>query len=179
MSARWLYLTLLAAALVVCPVAESYSSVWYRDAAGDVKGGPGPDIRFVRGTDQACRISFSVGFAKAPPLAVSTRQGFTDMLIVTVWTTGKTGPCEPHYWLGVHGADLKRVSLVNALTKSSVRLGPAVVSRKTVTFTLDASRIGDPRTIRFSVAAGREINEGAGGGGDLAPDKGTSPLWVR
>jgi hypothetical protein len=174
-----LYLALLAAALIVVPVAVSDSSVWYRDAAGDVTGGPGPDIRFVRGTDRAGRISFRVAFAKAPPLAVSAKQGFTDMVIVTVWTTGKTGPREPHYWLGVHGADLKRVSLVNALTKSSVRLGPAVVSRKTVILTFDASRIGDPRAIRFSVAAGREMNEGAGGGGDLAPDNGASPLWVR
>ncbi len=171
--------TQVVAALVAVPAAVSDSSIWYRDAAGDVKGGPGPDIRFVRGTDRAGRISFRVVFAKAPPLAVSTKQGFTDMLIVTIWTTGKTGAKQPHYWLGVHGADLTRVSLVNALTKGSARLGPAVVRDKTVVLSLDARRIGDPRVMRFSVAAGREMNKGAGGGGDLAPDKGTSPLWVR
>lgn len=179
MSARWLCPILLLGALVVVPVAVSDSSVWYRDAAGDVNGGPGPDIRFVRGTDQAGRISFRVAFGKAPPLAVSTKQGFTDMLIVTIWTTEKTGAKQPHYWLGVHGADMAHVSLVNALTRRSVRVQPAVVSGKTVILSLDARRIGDPRVLRFSVAAGREMNEGEGGGDDLAPDKGTSPLWVR
>lgn len=178
MSAK-LGLAVLAAGLVVVPAALSDSSVWYRDGPGDVKGGPGPDIRFVRATDRAGRISFRVVFAKAPPLGVSTKQGFTDMLIVTIWTTGKTGARQPHYWLGVHGVDLTRVTLVNALTKRSVRLGPAVVSDKTVILSLDAHRIGDPRMIKFSVAAGREMNRGTGGGGDLAPDKGTSPLWVR
>lgn len=178
MSTRWLGIAALLAALVVVPGAASDSGVWYRDAAGDVRGGQGPDIRFVRATDRAGRISFNVVFAKAPPLAVSTKQGFTDMLLVTIWT-GKTGAAQPHYWLGVHGADPTRVSLVNALTRSSVRLGPAVISGKTVTLSLDADRIGDPRMIRFSVAAGRETNERTGGGGDFAPDKGTSPLWVR
>jgi hypothetical protein len=32
---------------------------------------------FRRGTDRAGRISFSIAFAKRPPLAVSTRDGFT------------------------------------------------------------------------------------------------------
>jgi hypothetical protein len=178
-SARWLGIAALAVALVAVPAAVSDSSVWYRDAAGDVRGGPGPDIRFVRATDRGGRISLRVVFAKSPPLAVSTKRGFTDMLIVTIWTTGKTGPRQPHYWLGVHAADLTGVALVNALKRSSVRLGPAVVSGKTVTLSLDADRIGDPRVIRFSVAAGREMNEGRGGGGDLAPDHGTSLLWVR
>ena len=169
----------LAAGLVVVPAALSDSSVWYRDGAGDVKGGPGPDIRFVRATDRADQISFRVVFAKAPPLAVSTGRGFTDMLIIAIWTTRKAGAEQPHYWLGVHGVDLTRVTLVDALTKRSVRLRPAVVSDKTVILTLDARRIGNPRTIRLSVAAGREMNKGTGGGGDLAPDRGTSPLWVR
>jgi hypothetical protein len=179
MSARWLSLAVLAAGLVVAPTAVSDSSVSYRDAGGDVKGGAGPDIRFVGATDRAGRISFRIAFAKAPPLAVSAKQRFTDMLIVTIWTTRKTGARQPHYWLGVHAADLTHVSLVNALTKRMVRVGPAAVSGKTVTLSFHARRIGDPRFIRFSVGAGRELNDGTGGGGDLAPDKGTSPLWVR
>jgi len=69
--------------------------------------------------------------------------------------------------------------LAQVQTKRSVRLPEAVVSHKAVILSLDPHRIGDPRTIRFSVAAGREMNKGTGGGGDLAPDKGTSPLWVR
>lgn len=178
MSAR-LGLAVLAAGFVAVPTALSDSSIWYRDGRGDVRGGPGPDITFVRATDRAGRITFRVVFAKAPPLAVSTKQGFTDMLIVTIWTSAKTGARQPHYWLGVHGADLRHVILVNALTKRSVRLPEAVVSHKTVILSLDPHRIGDPRTIRFSVAAGREMSKGTGGGGDLAPDKGTSPLWVR
>ena len=181
---KWLTVGLIVAAgaagaALAVPATVSDSSVWYRDGAGDVLGGPGPDIRFVRGTDRAGRISFRVVFAKAPPLAVSKKQGFTDMLIVAIWTSRKAVADRPQYWLGVHGADLRRVSLVNARTRRSVRLGPALVRDKTVTLSVDARRIGDPRVMRFSVAAGRERNEGAGGGGDLAPDRGTSPLWVR
>ncbi len=178
MRMRWLGLAVVLGGLVVVPIAASDSSLSYRDPAGDVKGGPGPDIRSVSALDRAGRISFRIGFVKAPPLAVSTKQGFTDMLLVTIWTTGKIGSKQPHYWLGVHGADLTHVALVNAVKKSTVLLGPAVVSGKSVTLSLDSRRIGNPKTIRFSVVAGREMNKGPGGGGDSAPDKGTW-LWVR
>lgn len=178
MTARFA-LAVLAAGLAIVPTALADSSVWYRDPRGDVKGGPGPDVTFVRATDRAGRISFRVVFTKAPPLSASAEQGFTDMLIVMIWTTARIRANQPNYWLVVHGADLGRVTLVNGLTKRKVRLGPAAVSKKTVILSLDADRIGDPRTVRFSVGAGREMNEGTGGGGDSAPDRGTSPLWVR
>jgi hypothetical protein len=101
------------------------------------------------------------------------------MLLVTIWTAGKTGPKQPHYWLGVHGADLKRVPLVDALSRKMVWLGPSVVLGKSVTLTVNTRQIGNPRMIKFSVAAGREMNEGTGGGSDFAPDKGTLAMSVH
>jgi hypothetical protein len=178
MSAKWSWVAAAVAALVIVPAALS-GAISYRDSAGDVKGGPGPDIRSVSAVAQKGRLSFRITFAKAPPLMYSTKRGFTDMLLVTVWTTRSTSTKAPHYWLGVHGADLKHVPLVNALTKKMVWLEPSVVLGKSVTLSVNASQVGNPRMIKFSVAAGREMNEGAGGGSDVAPDKGTLSLLVR
>jgi hypothetical protein len=172
-------LAVLVVGLVVVPAGVRDSSVWYRDAGGDMKGGLAPDIRYVRGTDRAGRISFRVVFAKAPPLTVSTEEAFTDTLVVTIWTTGKNTARQPDYWLGVRGHDPADVVLVDARTKSRARVAPAVVSKKTVILSIDAHRLGDPRAMRFSVAASREMRNGTGGGADLAPDKGASMRWVR
>jgi hypothetical protein len=177
MPTRWLCVAAAVAGLVLVPAGVSGGIpdrvVSYHDRVGDVRGGPGPDIATVSGWERDGRVSFRVTFTRTPPLAFSTTQRFTDMLLVSIWTSGNTK--QPRYWLGVHGVDLKRVGLVDAVTRKIAWLGPAVVSGKSVTLSVDARRIGKPRTIRFSVAAGRERSEGTGtrGGGDYAPDKGT------
>ncbi len=175
MSRRLFGFALVLAAAVVSGAAAS-GTVRHRDAVGDVKGGSGPDITAVTALEQAGRIAFRVEFAKAPPLTFSKPRGYTDMLIIGISTTDKTSPKQANWFLGVHGADLKRVSLVRAGRTGVVRVAPAVVSGRILTLSLDPRRIGNPKAIRFSVAAGREMQ--AGGGEDYAPDSGTW-RWVR
>jgi hypothetical protein len=161
------------AGAVFVPPALSDGAVVVRDARGDVKGGPGPDIVAASAREHAGRISFHAVFTTSPPLIVSTKQGFTDMLLVSIWTSDRVTR-RPDYWLGVHAVDLERVVLVNAQTRKMISLRPAVVSRRSVTLTVAEYKIGNPSVIRFSVAAGRETNAESGGGGDLAPDHGAS-----
>ena len=47
----------------------------HRDAASDVKGGPGPDIAAVTAYERAGQLRFRIEFEKAPPLAFGTRPG--------------------------------------------------------------------------------------------------------
>lgn len=175
---RRIGLAALVVGLAIFAAGSSAGGVSHRDAATDVKGGPGPDITAVTAYERAGQLRFRIEFEKAPPLAFGTKPGFTDMLIVTISTTGKIDPRRANYYLGVHGAALKRVMLVRLPQRHAVLLGPALVSGRSLTLSLSPRRIGDAESIRFSVAAGREMNEGAGGGEDHAPNRGTW-LWAR
>jgi hypothetical protein len=87
----------------------------------------------------------------------------------------------PNYWLGVHGMDMSRVGLAWARgdRHGITWLGPPTAVSKSVTLSVAPRLIGSPKTIRYSVAVGREMGDGGTGGGeDFAPNAGTW-LFVR
>ena len=179
---RWFGTAAVVVGLVVVPAAFSDSSVWFRDAEGDIKPGAapdfsyrGPDITFVRGTERSGRITFKVAFADAPPLPVSERDQSHEWVRISIWPTGKVGKKQPLYdvW-----ADRSNVSVINVRRPKAreIYLSPLIISGKTVTFSVPTRLIGNPKRIRFSATAHHEGK--VDGGWDYAPDKGTSPLWV-
>ena len=169
------------ALLLVCGVAAAARS--YPDRAGDVRGGPGPDITSVTVSNRRTTVTFRIRFAQAPPLRAGTRGGWVDMLLVGV-DVPPLGPLPvrpggewrgANFALGTHGPS-RRGQLV--------RLGPRehglvaafdVVTRgSTVTFSVPRRALGSPAWFTFSVAAARETAEGGDGGGfDVAPSRGT------
>ena len=171
-------LAVLTAAVVVGSAGAIAGGVRHRDAVGDVEGAAGPDITAVTVSERAHRIRFRIEFAKSPPLRFAKDLRFTDVVIIAISTTGRADPQRASYFLGVHAVDLKHVVLSRWPKRGVVASGPAVVSGNSLTLSVDPRRIGDPESIRFSVAAGREFAEGQGGGEDHAPNSGTW-LWIR
>ena len=172
--------SLLGLALLISGVAVGAHS--YPDRVGDVKGGRGPDITSIAVSNTKTAVTFRVGFAKAPPLRLSTREGWVDMLLIGV-DVPPLGPrpLSPggpwpgvNFALGTHGPS-KTGQLVR-LGDATSRLGARfkIVTRgSTLTFSVPRSSLGSPAWFTFSVAAARELEKEAGGGVDVAPDRGT------
>ena len=74
--------SLLAVLLLTCGVAFAAKS--YSDRAGDVAGGSGPDIVSLKVSNTRTKVTFALRFAKAPPLRVSAREGWIDMLLIGI-----------------------------------------------------------------------------------------------
>lgn len=173
MGGRLTMAVVVAVTLVFGFVAAAAAGERHIDRVGDVTGGAGPDIAAVEVARSGRLIRFRVEFAKAAPFTFSARQGFTDMLLVSISVHGKRDPKLCDYFLGVHAATLPRVTLFRRSGGPRVDVGAAVVAGRSVTLSLDSRRIGTPGRVMFAVTAGREFNKGTGGGGDSAPDHGS------
>lgn len=169
----------LVALFVVCGVAGAARS--YLDPPGDVHGGGGPDITSVRLSSTASRITFRIRFARAPPLRVSTEEKWIDMLLIGIDVPPLGAPpVAPggdwrgaDFALGAHGAS--KAGQVVRLGRRSPRVATFEIRTvgSTLTFSVARRALGNPRWFAFVVAAGRETESAAGGGADLAPDRGT------
>jgi hypothetical protein len=172
---------LLFTVLVVCAAGLAAQS--YPDRTGDVKGGAGPDIGSVTISHSASTITFRIRFAAAPPLRVSTRGGWVDMLLLGI-DVPPYGPLPvspggewrgADFALGAHGPSKTGllVRLAHARSHVVVRF-PIATSGRTLSFSIPRSALGYPARFAFTVAAAREgENETTGGGVDVAPERGT------
>lgn len=171
-------LVLLAAISGAASAARNYS-----DPAGDVKGGAGPDVVAVTVTNTTSMLTFKVRFASAPPLRLSTREKWVDMLLIGI-DVPPLGPAPARlggewpgadFALGTHGP-----SKVGLLVRLGIERAPppvrfAIVSRgRTLIFSIPRRALGSPRWFDFNVAAAREGEGRATDGGfDVAPGHGT------
>jgi hypothetical protein len=174
----------LAVPALLCGVALAAQS--YPDRVGDVRAGSAPDIASVTVSHTATRVTFRFRFAKAPPLRVSTRAGWIDMLLVGI-DVPPLGPrptpggdwLGANFAAGTHGPSKtgQLVRLGKGEDPQVVRLARfTVVTRgATLTFSLPRRALGDPAWFTFTVAAAREgvADDATGGGADFAPARGT------
>jgi len=170
---------LVAALLAMCGLAVAATS--YRDPGGDVKGGGGPDIISLKVSNTPSTITFRIRFAETPPLRISTRERWVDMLLIgiDVPPLGPRPAAPGGEWrgadfaLGTHGPS-KTGRLVR-LGKRTARVATfeIVTAGPTVTFSVARRALDNPAWFAFNVAAAREQNEGTGGGVDVSPDRGT------
>jgi hypothetical protein len=180
---RWAVLgvCLLAVLLLICGVAFAAKS--YPDRVSDVEGGAGPDIASVTVSNTKTKVTFGVRFVKAPPLRVSTREGWVDMLLIGIdvpplgprpvvpggewrganFAAGTHGPSKTGQMVWLGRGEYRRVASFKIVTSGS-----------TLTFSVPRRALGSPTWFRFTVAAARELEEEATGGGvDWAPARGT------
>lgn len=179
----------LLAAGIVLGGAAAGAGTGFPDPAGDVKGGAGPDLTMVTVSHTASTVTFRFRFAKAPPLGMSARAGWVDMLLVGIDAPPRTlkrtslGWTGLDYYAGLHGTE-KGAILMKAQAKPSQRkviARPKVtVSGRTLSFSISRRALGNPAWIELVAAAGRELSDQAGGGGgDEAPDRGTFHYQLR
>jgi hypothetical protein len=170
----------IAAALLVCGVALAGKG--FTDPPGDVRDGNGPDVVALRLSSTKTMVTFTVRFAKAPPLRVSTREQWVDMLLIGI-DTPPLGPRPipdgewrgANFALGTHGPSKTGllVKLAGGGQRQIARF-PIAVEGSTLTFSVSRRALGNPAWLRLMVAAARETStESAGGGYDTAPDRGT------
>ena len=174
------------AGLLLAASGAAVAATRYPDRVGDLKGGAGPDIVAVTLSHTRTAVAFRVLFAEAPPLRVSTHERWVDMLLIgiDVPPLGRRPVAPGGEWpganfaLGVHGP---------SRTGQLVRLGKGIpeasrlVARLTIvtrgpalSFSIPRRAIGSPRWFTFVVASARETErEAAGGGFDVAPERGT------
>jgi hypothetical protein len=173
--------TLLLSLLAICGVALGAKA--FSDPAGDVQGGSGPDVVGVKLSNTASTLTFRVRFASAPPLRVSTREKWVDMLLIGL-DVPPLGPPPVRSGGEWRGADFALGTHGPSRTGQLVRLGKKhsappirfkVVTRgRTLSFSIPLRALGQPRWFSFNVAAAREGETQAGGGGfDMAPRHGT------
>lgn len=172
--------TLLAVPLLTCGAALAAKS--YPDPVGDVAGGAGADIASVAISNTKTKVTFRVRFAGAPPLRVDTRGGWIDMLLIGI-DVPPLGPRPVpggewrgvNFALGAHGPS--KTGMLVRLGRGTSRLVarfPIVTSGRTLTFSVTRRALGDPAWFAFNVAAAREGEQEASGGGvDFAPARGT------
>lgn len=154
----------------------------FPDRVGDVKAGTGPDIVAVKLTNTRSTITFAIHFTSAPPLRVSTKERWTDMLLIGVDVPPLgPGPVAPggewlgaNYFLGTHGTSKSGLLVKQAPGNPAEPRKPIrfkiTTSGSTLTFSIARRALGNPSWFRFSVAAARETK---GGGVDLLPARGT------
>jgi hypothetical protein len=180
---------LLSVAAVVLAVAlgagaAAVSANSFPDPVGDVTGGAGPDLVGVSAAHTASTVTFRFRFAKAPPLGMSVKERWVDMLLIGIdvpprsLKRGAHGWTGLDYYAGLHGADRTAVVVKASPTKRSqpgkVLARPKVrVSGSILSFSISRRALGNPDWIEFVVAAGRETSDQANGGSDEAPDRGT------
>jgi hypothetical protein len=156
----------------------------FADPVGDVKGGAGPDLTLVSVSNTASTVTFRFRFAKAPPLGVSAKARWIDMLVVGIDVPPRSlkrtaeGWRGADYYLGTHGTERTAILIKapsNPARPSRVIGHPKVtVKGPTLSFTVSRKALGSPTWIEFVAAAGRErTDQAGGGGGDEAPNRGT------
>lgn len=175
------FVVTLLAVLLVCGAAAGAKG--FPDRTGDVRGGKGPDIVAIRLSNTATRITFAIRFATAPPLRVSAREGWVDMLLIGI-DVPPIGPRPipdgewrgANYALGTHGPSqtglLVELGVAPEGQRQLARF-PIVTKGSTVSFSITRRSIGNPAWFRFQVAAARETERETGGGVDMSPDRGT------
>jgi hypothetical protein len=161
----------------------AFAATRYPDRIGDGQGGVGPDLASITISNTKTTVTFRVRFDKAPPLRVSSPEGWVDMLLIGV-DVPPLGPRPitpggewrgANFALGTHGP---------SKTGLMVRLGRGenrriarfkiVTSGSTITFSVPRAALGNPAWFTFSVAAARELDDGPNAGGvDAAPARGT------
>ena len=174
---------LLAVFFLVCGLA--YAAKTYPDRAGDVAGGSGPDIVSIRLSNTKASIIFRVRFADAPPLRVSARQRWVDMLLIGI-DVPPLGPRPvapggewpgANFALGTHGPSKtgQLVRLGHGIPASARQVATFKIATTgpTLTFSIPRSVLGSSTWFTFSAAAAREMEETTSGGIDLAPAHGT------
>lgn len=166
-------------------VGSAPAATAFPDPVGDVQGGAGPDITSIAVSHTASTVTFRFRFASAPPLGLSAREGWVDMLLVGIDVPPRSLKRGAHGWsglddyAGLHGAEKTAMVVKTSPTKPSqpsrVLARPRVtVSGRTLSFSISRDSLGDPAWIEFVVAAGRETSDQANGGGsDEAPQRGT------
>jgi hypothetical protein len=174
----------LLAVVLTCGVA--FAAKGYSDRAGDVKGGSGPDIVSLKVSNTRKKVTFVVRFATAPPLRISAREGWVDMLLIGV-DVPPLGPRPitpgaewrgANFALGTHGpsATGRMVRLTATIPAEPRRVATftVVANGPTLTFSIPRRALGSPRWFTFTAVAARETaDEGRGGGVDFAPARGT------
>ncbi len=173
--------SLLAAVFLISGVA--FAAKTYPDRAGDVKAGTGPDLTAVTVSNERTTVTFRVRFAKAPPLRISAREGWVDMLLIGI-DVPPLGPrpSSPggewrgaNFALGTHGPS--RTGQLVRLGKEESRpvAGFKIASSGSMlTFSVSRRALGNPAWFTFTVAAARElVKQETGGGFDVAPARGT------
>lgn len=171
-------------------VVSAVAAQRFSDPVGDVKGGPGPDLRAVFVTHSPSAVKFRVCFAKAPPLGASIREKWLDVLLIGLdvpprgLRRGTNGWFGLDYYVGLHGSEMSAILVRARPSKPSeprfVARSRVTISGSTLSFSVRREALGDPAWLEFVVAAGREILEGtAGGGGDEAPARGAFHYQLR
>jgi hypothetical protein len=175
---------LLLAALSVF-VATALAAKKYPDAIRDVKGGR-PDVASLRVSNSKTKVTFVLRFATAPPLRVSARGGWVDMLLVAI-DVPPLGPMPVEPGGEWRGADLAAGTHGPSGTGVVVRLPktpggqsrqlarvPIVTTGSTLTFSIPRAALGGARWFTFTVAAARESAEESGVAAfDVVPARGT------
>ena len=172
-------------------VAAAGAGMRFADPVGDVTGGAGPDLTLVSVSHTASTVTFRFRFAKAPPLGVSAKGRWVDMLLIGIdvpprsLKRGAKGWAGLDYYAGLHGMEKTAMVVKTSPAKpsqpSKVLARPRVtVSGRTLSFSLNRSTLGNPAWIEFVVAAGRETSsQASGGGSDEAPNHGTFHYQLR
>ena len=170
--------------------AAALGGVSFPDPVGDVKGGAGPDLVSISVSHTSSAVTFRLRFATAPPLGVSVRERWVDMLLVGIDVPPRGLKRGPYGWLGadyyagLHGME-KTAILVRAPTAKSgqgrvLARTKAVVAGRTLSFSVSRAKLGDPDWFEFVVAAGREMSDQSiGGGADEAPARGAFHYQLR
>lgn len=157
----------------------------FPDPVGDVKGGAGPDLTSVSVSHTSSAVTFRLSFVKAPPLGVSVREGWVDMLVISIDVPPRRAPRgSVDYFAGLHGTEKTAMLVKTSATKlgrGKVLTRPKVaVAGRTLSFSVSRSKLGDPAWLEFTVAVGREMSDQAtGGGADFAPARGAFHYELR
>ena len=178
---------LLLLLLAVCGVALAAKT--FTDPVGDVRGGAGPDVVAVTLSNTASTLTFRVRFASAPPLRLSTRGKWVDMLLIGI-DVPPLGPPPTRpggewrgadFALGTHGPSKTGLLVRLGKNRSARPIRFRIVTRgRTLSFSIPRRALGSPRWFAFNVAAAREgESEASGGGFDVAPGHGTFRYRLR
>jgi len=158
-------------------VGVATAATTFPDRAGDVKGAGGPDLTSITVSDTATTVTFSVRFAKAPPLRVNAAEKWIDMLLIGVDVPPLGPRPTPSGWrgvdfvLGLHGS--QTAVRFRKMDSTVVEHRKLVVTGAALSFSIPRAKLGSPAWFDFSVAAARETEEtGQGGGEDYAPASG-------
>lgn len=173
-----LRLLIATAVALAAGTATALGASTYTDPAGDVKAGTGPDLVSISVSNTKKAISFRFRFAKAPPLSISEKEKWVDMLLVAVDVPPRGLKRGSGDWtgidfsFGVHGPDTKG-ALVRTGSREPVWL-PVSQAGRTLSLTIARRHLGNPALFDFVAVAAREAEDESQSGGrpDYAPAKG-------
>jgi hypothetical protein len=176
-------IALLSALLLLLPAAicgAAEAAQTYTDPIGDVKGGAGPDVAAVTVSNTASTLTFRVRFASTPPLRLSAREKWVDMLLIGIDVPPPGPPPSipggewlgANFALGAHGPSTTGLLVRLGKKHSAPPVRFKVVARgRTLSLSVPCRALGGPGWFTFNVAAAREgENQASDGGFDVAPE---------